>query len=130
MILFEGVHPLEGGALRLKYRRDRRSGMPRENPLVFYARYWGGTVLKAFNYARVYLRCKAMLNAALKAPDRWTYSDLAIAPPKADEFDALDLYHATTGGEAALKRKYRDDAIRAHDACARRSRRRGGVSNR
>ena len=25
MILFEGVHPLEGGALRLKFRRDRRS---------------------------------------------------------------------------------------------------------
>jgi len=55
-----------------------------------------------------------MLKAALEASDRWSYSDLAIAPPKADEFDALDLYHATTGGEAALKRKYRDDAIRSH----------------
>jgi hypothetical protein len=113
-ILYEGVHPLESGAFRLKYRRDRRASMKRENPLVFYARYWGGMVVKAFNYARVYLRCKAMLKKALNAPDRWAYSDLAIAPPKADEFDALDLYHATTGGEAALKRKYRDDAIRAH----------------
>ena len=46
MILFEGVHPLEGGALRLKFRRDRRSGMTRENPVAFYARYWGGTALK------------------------------------------------------------------------------------
>jgi hypothetical protein len=116
MTLFEGVHPLEGGALRLKFRRDRRSSLPMENPLVFYARYWGGTALKFFQYARVYLRCKAMLDRALKAPDRWIYSDLAIAPPKADEFDALDLYHATTGGEAALKRKYRDDAIRSHTA--------------
>ncbi len=113
MILFEGVHPLEGGALRLKSRRDRRSGMKRENPITFYARYWGGTARKAWGYFRIYRRCKAMLDAALKAPDRWTYSDLAIAPPEADEFDALDLYHATTGGEAALKRKYRDDAIRA-----------------
>ncbi len=108
------MHPLESGAFRLKYRRDRRHGMKRENPLIFYARYWGGMVVKAVQYARVYLRCKAMLKKALEAPDRWTYSDLAIAPPKADEFDALDLYHATTGGEAALKRKYRDDAIRAH----------------
>jgi hypothetical protein len=113
MILFEGVHPLEGGALRMKARRDRRHGLPLENPLMFYAKYWGGTAIKVWQYARVYLRCKAMLTAALKAPDRWTYSDLAIAAPKADEFDALDLYHATTGGEAALKRKYRDDAIRA-----------------
>jgi hypothetical protein len=113
MILFEGVHPLEGGALRLKARRDRRHGLPRENPLMFYTKYWGGTAIKVWQYARVYLRTKVMLTAALKAPDRWTYSDLAIAAPKADEFDALDLYHATTGGEAALKRKYRDDAIRA-----------------
>jgi hypothetical protein len=112
MILFEGVHPLEGGALRLKFRRDRRHGLPRDNPLVFYARYWGGTARKVVQYARVYLRCKRMLERALKADDRWTYTDLAIAPPQADEFDALDLYHATTGGEAALARKQRDDAIR------------------
>jgi hypothetical protein len=112
MILFEGVHPLEGGALRLKSRRDRRQGLRIENPLVFYARYWGGTALKAYRYMRIYLRTKALLDAALKSPDRWTYSDLAIAAPKADEFDSLDLYHATTGGEAALARKYRDDAIR------------------
>ena len=48
----------------------------------------------------------------MAAPDRWTYTDLAIAPPRADEFEALDLYHATSGGEAALARKRRDDAIR------------------
>ena len=56
---------------------------------------------------------RRMLDEALAAPDRWTYSDLAIAPPQADEFEALDLYHATSGGEAALARKRRDDAIRA-----------------
>ena len=112
MILFEGVHPLEGGALRLKSRRDRRHGLPLENPLVFYAKYWGGTALKVVQYARVYWRCRRMLDRALKAEDRWSYTDVAIAPPQADEFEALDLYHATTGGEAALARKVRDDAIR------------------
>ena len=30
-----------------------------------------------------------------------------------NEFEALDLYHATAGGEAALDRKRRDEAIRA-----------------
>jgi hypothetical protein len=112
MIAFEGVHPLEGGALRLKFRRDRRHGMRRENPLLFYPRYVGGTLVKAWQYWRVYKRFKAMLDEALGAPDRWTYSDLAIAPPQTDEFDALDLYHATSGGEAALARMRRDDAIR------------------
>jgi hypothetical protein len=31
-VRYEGVHPLEGGALRLKFRRDRRHGMPIEKP--------------------------------------------------------------------------------------------------
>jgi hypothetical protein len=118
MILYEGVHPLEGGALRLKFRRDRRRGMPIENPLVFYPRYLGETARKAVGYLRVYLRTKKLLDAALKSPHRWTYSDLAIAPPREDEFDALDLYHATTGGEAALARKRRDDAIHARISTA------------
>jgi Radical SAM superfamily len=118
MIAFEGVHPLEGGALRLKFRRDRRHGMRRENPLVFYPRYVGGTLVKAWRYWRVYKRFKATLDETLAASDRWTYTDLAIAPPRSDEFEALDLYHATSGGEAALARMRRDDAIRgsAHPA--------------
>jgi hypothetical protein len=113
MILFEGVHPLEGGAFRLKYRRDRRPGLPIEGRLRFYSRYLGETLLKVWRYWKVYRRCKAALDSALAAPDRWTYSDLAIAPPQGDEFDALELYHATAGGEAALARKRRDEAIRS-----------------
>jgi hypothetical protein len=113
MILFEGVHPLEGGAFRLKFRRDRRFGEKIESRFIFYPRYGWETVRKAWGYFRVYRQLKAVLDEALTAPDRWTYSDIAIAPPQADEFDRLSLYHETTGGEAALARKRRDDAIRA-----------------
>jgi hypothetical protein len=49
----------------------------------------------------------------MSAPDRYSYADTAIAPPKSDEFESLDIYHATRGGEDALARKRRDDAIRA-----------------
>jgi hypothetical protein len=115
---FEGVHPLEGGAFRLKFRCDRRLDLPRENPLVFYPRYFGETVVKLWHYLSVYRKCKAILDEVLAAPDRWDYSDIAIAPPKDDEFQALDLYHATAGGESALARKYRDDAIRAGKSAA------------
>ena len=114
MILFEGVHPLEGGAFRLKFRRDRRAGMPIESPFVFYPRYALETLGKVKDYLGVYLQTRKMRNEVMAAPDRWTYSDIAIAAPKADEFEALDLYHATNGGEAALARKRREDAIRAN----------------
>ena len=111
MILFEGVHPLEGGAFRLKFRRDRRSGMKIESPLLFYPRYAWETLKKVRGYLRIYRQLNVILKETLAAPDRWTYSDIAIAPPKEDEFE-LSLYHATAGGEAALARKRRDDAIR------------------
>jgi hypothetical protein len=54
-----------------------------------------------------------MLAKIMAAPNRSSYTDTAIAPAGADEFATLDLYHATNGGEAALARKRRDDAIRA-----------------
>jgi hypothetical protein len=116
MLHFEGVHPLEGGALRLKFRRDRRHGMPLESRAGFYARIIGEMTVKLRGYWRVYRQAKATLDEVMAAPDRWTYTDLAIAPPLENELDTLDLYHATSGGEAALARKRRDDAIRAGHA--------------
>ncbi len=107
----EGVHPLEGGAFRLKFRRDRRSGLPIEGPLTFYPRYFKETAVKIWRYLSVYRQCKAILKDVLAAPDRWAYTDAAIAPPMADE-EALDLYHSTSGGEAALARKNRHEQIR------------------
>jgi hypothetical protein len=112
MIMFEGVHPLEGGALRLKFRRDRRSGLKLENPWVFYPRLLAETLGKAWGYYRVFRQAKTILKEVLAAPDRWTYRDLAITPQDETEFDNLDLYHATDGGADALTRKRREDAIR------------------
>src|SRR5207302_723092 len=34
----ENMHPLQGGYFRRKLRRERRAGLPCENPLVFYTR--------------------------------------------------------------------------------------------
>jgi hypothetical protein len=115
---YEGVHPLEGGMFRLKFRRDRRHGMRRESPFVFYPRYAWEIFTKARGYWRIHRQFKAILNEALNAPDRWSYSDIAITPPGQDEFETMALYHDTAGGEAALARKRRDDAIRARTTMA------------
>jgi hypothetical protein len=54
MTMFEAVHPLEGGAFLRKSRHDRRHGLPLESPFVFYPRYIGETVGKAWPYWTVY----------------------------------------------------------------------------
>jgi hypothetical protein len=42
----ENVHPLQAGILRLKRRTDRRSGMPLEPRLAFYAKYASALIRK------------------------------------------------------------------------------------
>jgi hypothetical protein len=110
---YEGVHPLEAGLFRLKFRRDRRTSLERESPFVFYPRYLGESLVKAWYAWSFYRRTKVMLREIEASAERWTYTDLAIAPPKENEFETLDLYHATSGGETALARKRREEAIRS-----------------
>jgi hypothetical protein len=112
MIPFERVHPLEGGMLRMKHRRDRRSGLPLESPFAFYPRYIADSVRKLRGYWSVYRQISAIKREVARARDRWTYSDIAIAPLRENELESLDLYHVTAGGEEALARRRRDDAIR------------------
>lgn len=111
-IRLEGVHPMETGLTRMKFRQDRRYGMKVESPLLYYPRHFVKTAVKQFHYWLANRRMDRIIQDVKSAPGRWTYSDLAIETPKDDEFEALDLYHATSGGEAALARKRRDDIIR------------------
>ena len=113
MIPLENVHPLEGGMFRMKFRRDRRPGRPIENPFVFYPRMLKELAAKGLAYWSVYRRLTAIKREVAAAPDRWSYSDIAIAPLRENEIESLDLFHATRGGEDALARRRRDDAIRA-----------------
>ena len=51
----ENVHPLQGGLLRRKYRRDRRYGMPIEPVWSFYPKFALDFVSKVFRASRLLL---------------------------------------------------------------------------
>ena len=97
----------------MKFRRDRRYGLPRESPLIFYPRYLSEIVTKAWRYWSIYRQHKTILKECLEAPDRWSYSDLAITPPREEELDTLELYRATRGGDTAVEKKRKEDDMRA-----------------
>src|SRR4030095_10078804 len=110
--------PHEGAASWLHSRPAALVVLRAESPFVFYPRYFGETIFKLSRYWSVYRECKSILDEVLAAPDRWTYTDLAIAPPQEDEFETFDLYQATAGGAAAVARKHRSEAIRARTFAA------------
>ena len=74
----EKVHPLQGGFFRRKLRRQRRSGLPRENPLMFYPR-------RLWEIADTHVRLAAFywfLHRIRKKVerDKLPYSDPALLP--------------------------------------------------
>jgi radical SAM superfamily enzyme YgiQ (UPF0313 family) len=111
---FENVHPLDGGILRRKYRRDRRPTMPLENPVSFYARHAWGTVCKYAGFATMYWRYRRILQRVQS--DNRPYTDLAMTPAAPDDIDTLELFATTAGGRAAAdrqRRRIRSPAVQA-----------------
>ena len=111
---FEKVHPLEGGWFRRKYRVDRRSGMPLENPLLFYSRY-------AWEILDKHLRFAAMAWSYHRICQRveqetTPYMDLALTPAKAEDMDALEIFSVTTGSQATVEKAKRKQAARGNAA--------------
>ena len=107
----EGIHPLEGGIFRRKYRRDRRPGMRRENPIVFYARYAAEIVSKIARYGALYWRYRRILEHVRRTPA--TEVDVAMQPVQDGELDALELFTATAGARAAADKQRRRKAALA-----------------
>ena len=96
----EGVHPLEGGWLRRKYRKDRRPGLPVESPLVFYPRYAWETASKAARFAALWLRYRSIRRRVEADPAGRAYQDLALTPVSEDE--DLEIFHATKSARQAV----------------------------
>jgi hypothetical protein len=118
MIPLEGLHPLEGGVLRLKFRHDRRPGLPVESPFVFYPSLARDTLRKLRGYWTIYRQFRSILKDVRADQASATYSDVAIEPLRENEDAALELFHATRGGEAALARKRLAETIRTEPAPA------------
>ena len=70
------------------------------------------TVRNAIGYWLTIRKFRKFQQDVVEAPDRETYTDTAIANQSAEEFEDMELYHATSGGEKALARKDRDETIR------------------
>lgn len=111
MIECEGVHPLEGGYFRLKFRKDRRSGFPIENPFVFYPRYVWEVISKHWAYVSAVWRVHRIYRRVKAAPGRREYSDVAIAPMSADMEEDLAMITETRGGKDAVAKSARDASI-------------------
>ena len=76
--LQENVHPLQGGYFRRKLRRQRRAGLPRANPVVFYPRRFREVLATHVKLAAFYLYLHRIRRRVERDPR--LYTDPALAP--------------------------------------------------
>jgi pyruvate-formate lyase-activating enzyme len=74
----EGCSMLESGYIRLRRRKQRRSGMPIQSPLVFYPWHWFKMARGAFAYLSTFVRLRAIVRRIEADPNRFAYRDAAL----------------------------------------------------
>jgi hypothetical protein len=108
---FENVHPVEGGLLRIKARRNRRPTMPMEPAWRFYPRYWTEVVVKSARWLWLYAQLRRMYVRIKHDPKRWEYTDLAITPVTDDEVETHEMFR-TAAAQQYVNQEKRLETIR------------------
>jgi radical SAM superfamily enzyme YgiQ (UPF0313 family) len=103
---YENVHPVQGGFFRRKVRTQRRSGMALENPLTFYPRHWGTSVVKYIRMGWFYLRIRRLEKSILREANPQAYRDVAISPDTDGAESHLELYEGTEAAREAVKKEH------------------------
>jgi radical SAM superfamily enzyme YgiQ (UPF0313 family) len=114
----EKVHPLDGGLFRRKHRLDRRPGFPVESPLVFYPRYWWETLRKTAAILKLLLRYQAIYRRVLAGRSVVAGPDAAMDPMSGEDYDALDLYSASSAARDVASKAKRTANLRSTRSAA------------
>jgi hypothetical protein len=99
----EGIHPLEAGLFRVRRRKDRRPGMPIENPLVFYPKYSWRFLRNHWKAARVLLRFHRVRKALDADPGAVNYTDRALTPVSENDLEELEMFSQTESARVAVQ---------------------------
>ena len=105
----EHVHPLEGGALRLKSRHERRPHLRVEPAWLFYPRYFAETAVKAVRWATLAVRLERLARKVKNDPQRLEYMDQALMPV-VDEVENLELYKTRSSQAFLDQRRHIEEA--------------------
>jgi hypothetical protein len=102
----EKIHPLESGIFRLKFRRDRRPGLPVLPVWKFYPTYAAETLHKLAQWGSLLLKLRRIQMRVKRDPRKLEYTDLALTPVTDDDVANLEMFH-NAAAEAFVAREQR-----------------------
>ena len=101
----EKVHPLEAGAIRFKFRGDRRAGMPIVPRWRFYPAFAAETLAKSVRFIALWARLRWAWQRIKTDPRKLEYSDLAITPVTDDEVETRELFESPAAQSYVARRR-------------------------
>jgi hypothetical protein len=110
-VQLENVHPLQGGILRLKHPSERRPGLPRESPFIFWPRFGWEMLGKHAVIVGTIARLLFLKLAITRNPAARSYMDVALMPVSGDEEERLNLFTSTPGARAAVAHLHKVAAL-------------------
>jgi hypothetical protein len=98
----EKLHPLQCGVMRLKYRRERRPGLPLEPVWRFYPRYAWEIVSKHARVFKHWFDLELMVRRARRTARPGQYTDRALTPVSDDETETLEIFTHNEGARSEV----------------------------
>ncbi len=108
----EGVHPLQWGIFRMKHRLDRRSGLPIENPIVFYAKYAADIARKVVLAGKRWHHLSRLVKKVQSDPTAKFYMDNALTPVADEDAEHMGLYTQNEAARTAVERELRVSGVK------------------
>jgi hypothetical protein len=113
-VAVEGLHPLQWGIFRIKHRRDRRSGLPIESPITFYARYASDIAWKAVTLGKRWRTLRSIVKKIEADPKAKSYVDEAMTPVADEDSEHMELYTQNEAARVAVERERRVAGVKAN----------------
>jgi len=107
----ERVHPIQGGLIRMKFRRDRRPSFPIESAWLFYPRYMWDTASKLIKLFATGLRLAKIRYRIRRDPNHRLYTDVALTSVSEDETESLEMFTHSDGARSAVAHARKVDAL-------------------
>jgi radical SAM superfamily enzyme YgiQ (UPF0313 family) len=110
----ENLHPLQWGIFRMKYRRDRRSGLPLEPIVPFYARYAADVTRKLVMAAKRWRHLTKIIERVEADPAAKFYMDEALTAVAEEDSEHMELYTQNEAARVAVERERRVAGVKAN----------------
>ena len=92
-----GIRSYDMGIMRYVSRIERRDGLPRENPLVFYPKMYWRLLIGAITISRAATYLSGEARKMWNSRSFEGYQDEAITPVAIDDYETMEMYQQTRG---------------------------------